>query len=193
MNFRTRFEKFYNRQYFAFEYLSDMPIVVTRYVIDIIAKLIDRCFPNAHLYARITENRENPMSKSINQVVGFTFVPALRGVVLSSSGMLILTIIHFILCFVGHCIGNTSFVVDGVGIGLFASFFIAFLIDYFFSLRHNKYEKYREEYLMEKTSHKVLWTLCVFMLILLDFIICCYFFAAANSDKIAEYIVSLMK
>ena len=192
MTLLTRFEKFYNRQYFSAEYLSDMPIVGMLYVIDIIAKLIDRYFPNAHLYARITKNRENPMSKSLLQLVGVTFVPILRGCTCGLIGTPIFLFITSVLKIFSRYYEDEQIFWTGGEIALFASFFIAFLIDYFFSIRHNKYEKYREEYLMEKTSHKVLWTLFSI------FIVCLFFFgslivAALYSDKTADYIVSLIK
>lgn len=192
MNFRTQFEKFHNRQYFAYEYLSDMLIYGMRYIIDIIAKSIDRCFSDAHLYATITKNRENSMSKSILQVVGVTFIPILRGVACGLIGTPIFLLFFSILKIFSRYYENTQILWKGGEIALFASFFIGFLIDYIFSIRHKKYEKYRKEYLMEKTSKKIMW------MVLSILIVCSYFFgsiivAAKYSDKLADYIVSLIK
>lgn len=194
MNLRTQFEKFYNRQYFAAEYIVEILTLVINYIKDLIAKTIDYFFPKAHAYETLIRRRNTPWALGLQDLIRGPFISILRGVVWSCIGsMIILPIIHFILCFVGHCIGDTSFVVHGVGIGLFASFFIGFLIDYIFSIRHKKYEKYRKEYLMEKTSKKIMWMLCIFILMLLNCIICGIMFAGAYSDKVADYIVSLIK
>lgn len=193
MTLLTRFEKFHNRFYFTFEYISDLLNKGPDYLIDLIAKTIDQFFPNAHLYESRLKTRESDIVKSVTDVVNATFVPILRGAIFVVVGMPILTIIHFVLCVVGHYINNMSIVPDGVLVGIFISFFLAFLIDYFCSFRHNKYERYREEYLKESTSKKVMWVILFPLFILIEIFSCCYFFAAANSDKIAEYIVSLIK
>lgn len=193
MNLRTQFEKFHNRFYFTSEYGSYLLNKGSDYLIDLIAKIIDRFFPKAHLYESRLKTRESYIVKSVTDIANVTFVPVLRGSIFVLVGMPILTIIHFVLCVVGHYINDMSIVPDGVVVGIFISFFLAFLIDYFCSFRHNKYERYREEYLKESTSKKVMWVILFPLFILIEIFSCGYFFAAANSDKVADYIVSLIK
>ena len=192
MTLLTRFEKFYNRQYFAAEYLVEVLSSGINYIKDLIAKAIDYFFPNAHAYETLIKRRNTPWALGLQDLIHRPFISILRGCTCGLIGMPIFLLFTSILKIFSRYYENEQILWTGGEFALFASFFIAFLIDYFFSIRHRKYEKYRKGYLMEKTSHKVLWMLFSIFIVCL-FLIGSMMVSAAYSNKTAEYIVSLIK
>ena len=196
MTFLTRIEKLYNRLYFITEFFSVLFEEVEFYIKYVIAKLIDSCSPKAHM--RIKEARARSRS-NIDQEWKVAFssfnsmrVTFSRGVVSCVSFLPIFLFSQFILKMFSKYFENEQIEWNGGNYTLFMSFIICFLIDYFFSLRHNKYEKYREEYLRDNTSQKARKTICVVLFVNL-LLFGSIMLHALYSDKIAEYIVSLIK
>lgn len=192
MTLLTRFEKFYNRFYFTFEYFVKVSTEGIYYLQDYIARTIDRFHPNAHVHFIILNNRNNTRTQNVLRTIHIVALYNLRFAMVGIWTLPIWLVFHFILNVISQCVNNEHILWKGCVIALFISFFLALLIDYFCSFRHNKYERYREEYLKESTSKKVMWVIFYPIFILSFFIVYIWLFAFLT-DHIPEYILPFFK